>query len=227
MQETVLLLEDDAAITRVNKGLLEMNGYRVLACASLKEARRTVWEETPDLMVLDVRLPDGSGRDFCREYREEYGSGTPVLFLTVMKESRDIVAGYKAGATDYLLKPFDVDMLLLKVRALLENRAAGDSIVIGALRLDCFARIAYLNEVDLLLTPKEYSVLEYLARSRSRFVKARELYEKVWGSQAWGERTVREHIREIRKKLGGGAPVTLLSRQGNGYRLIREEEKGG
>lgn len=222
MKETILLLEDDATIMRVNKGILEMNDYRVVACASLKEARKAVWEETPDLMVLDVRLPDGSGKDFCREYREEYGGGTPVLFLTVMKKSKDIVAGYVAGATDYLLKPFDVDMLLLKVRALLENKAASDGIVMGRLRLNCFAKIAYMNEINLLLTPKEYSVLEYLIRNRSRFIKVKELYEEVWGTQAQGARTVREHIREIRKKLGDSAGVSIVSHQGDGYRFIRE-----
>ena len=221
-KETILLLEDDAALMKANRGILEMNGYRVLACAEIKEAWTAAREEMPDLMVLDVMLPDGKGTDFYREYRAEYGDGTPALFLTVMKESEDIAEGYVSGGVDYIVKPFPMERLLMKVDSLLKGyRAAGEKIYIGTLRLDCIANAAYLDEKDLLLTPKEYSVLEYLARNRNRYVTAKELYAKVWGMEAVGERTVKEHIRKIRKKLGNDAPVDIESEWGYGYRLGR------
>ena len=221
-KETILLLEDDTVLMKANRGILEMNGYRVLACTEIQEAWAAAREETPDLMVLDVMLPDGKGTDFYREYRAEYGDGTPALFLTVMKESGNIAEGYGSGGVDYIVKPFPMENLLMKVDSLLKGyKAAGEKIHIGLLRLDCIANAAYLDGNDLLLTPKEYSVLEYLARNRNRYVTAKELYAKVWGMEAVGERTTREHIREIRKKLGDDASVDIESEWGNGYRLVR------
>lgn len=222
MSETILLLEDDRSLLRAVRGVLELEGYTVLACATVAEARRAVWEQTPGLMVLDVLLPDGNGVEFCREYRAAYGGGTPVLFLTALGQQQDILAGYEAGGADYLVKPFDLQILLLKIQALLASRAAADSIVVGPLRLDGRLRAAYLDGEDLLLTPKEYAVLEYLARNRSGYVKARELYEAVWGMEAQGERTVRQHIGELRKKMGGRQGVDILSQWGEGYRLVRK-----
>jgi len=106
------------------------------------------------------------------------------------------------------------------VDSLLESyRAAGEKIHIGPLRLDCIANAAFLNGKDLLLTPKEYSVLEYLARNRNRYVPSKELYTKVWGMEAVDTRPVKQHIRTIRDKLGDNGPVAIDSEQGKGYRL--------
>ena len=218
-KETILLLEDDPVLMKANRGILEMNGYRVLACSDIGEAWAAAREETPALMVLDVMLPDGKGTDFYREYRAGYGS-VPALFLTVMKESWDIAEGYGAGGVDYIIKPFPMEQLLMKVDSLLESyRAAGEKIHIGPLRLDCIANAAFLNGKDLLLTPKEYSVLEYLARNRNRYVTSKELYTKVWGMEAVDTRPVKQHIRTIRDKLGDNGPVAIDSEQGKGYRL--------
>lgn len=217
---TILLLEDDPALMKANRGVLEMNGYRVLACSEIKEAWAAAREETPGLMVLDVMLPDGKGTDFYREYRAEYGDGIPALFLTVMQESTDIAEGYGAGGVDYIVKPFPMEYLLMKVESLLKSyKAAGEKIHIGPLRLDCIVNAAYFDGKDLLLTPKEYAVLEYLARNRNRYVTAAELYKKAWGMDAVDTRPIKQHIRGIREKLGDNGPVVIDSEQGKGYRM--------
>lgn len=219
-KEIILLLEDDPAIMKANRGILEMNGYRVIACADIKSACAAVREEKPDLMVLDVMLPDGSGTDFYREYRAEYGNGTPALFLTVMKKRQNIAEGYGAGAVDYIIKPYPMENLLMKVESLLKSyREAGEKIHIGPLTLDFIANIAYLDGKDLLLAPKEFLTLGYLARNRNRYVSAKELYEKAWGMAPVDTRPVKQHIRTLRDKLGDNGRVIIDSVQGKGYQL--------
>lgn len=224
--ETVLMLEDDLPLLDFNTTSLESGGYRVLACPDVKSARKALGAESPDIMVLDVRLPDGNGFDFYKEYKEQYGGGTPVIFLTALDREDYIAQGYDIGGLDYIIKPFKADHLAKKIRSLLDShKAAGETIVFGSLRLDCVSNIASLDGKDLLLSPKEYLVLEYLARNRSRYVTATELYEKVWGMDVVaGERTARVHIREIRKKMKSGASVDIISEWGSGYRLVRTGE---
>jgi DNA-binding response OmpR family regulator len=229
--ETILLLEDDIAIMRANKGILELNDYRVLACYNLNEARNAMREETPDLMVLDIMLPDGTGVDFCREYREGHGMAVPVLFLTALKDNADMITGYESGGTDYLVKPFGADMLLLKVRALLESgraktKAATEIITVGSLRLDCMASIASYNGTDLILKPKEFAVLKYLIHNRGDYVTSDELYEKVWGMEALDKRPVKQQIKRLRDKIVG-SDIAIDSEYGDGYRLVEKLQKDG
>jgi DNA-binding response OmpR family regulator len=225
-RETVLMLEDDLLLLESNAAGLEANGYRVLACPNVRAARKALADESPDVLVLDVQLPDGNGFEFYEEYKEKYGGGTPVIFLTVMERADYIARGYDIGGLDYIIKPYKVEHLAKKIRSLLGGfKAAAEAIVLGNLRLDSISGIAFWDGKDLLLTPKEYAVLEYLARNRNRYVTAKELYEKVWGMDAAaGERTARVHVRDIRKKLGRNAAVDIESKWGNGYRFIRNGE---
>ena len=220
---TVLLLEDDVIVMKANKGILELEDFRVLACYSLEEAWEVVRKTTPDLLVLDIMLPDGNGVDFCKEYRAKYGKNVPVLFLSVLSENEDIIKGYGAGGVDYLVKPFAAEMLLIKVRALLENKkAASEVIILGNLRLDDIACIATLDGADLLLKPKGFALLKYLMLNRGKFVSAEILYEKVWGMAAIETNQVKKQIHYLRTKLDGSAFVIDFENS-EGYRLTMKQ----
>lgn len=119
-KHSILVIEDNADIRKITRTALEMAGYRALVCSTLREAREALREKPPDLILLDVELPDGSGLDFCREYRAARESGPPVLFLSGRQEKPDVMAGYTAGGIDYIVKPYDMDILLMKVQAMLK-----------------------------------------------------------------------------------------------------------
>jgi DNA-binding response OmpR family regulator len=217
-RETVLMLEDELPLLKSNAAGLEASGYRVLACPNVKAARRALAEEVPDMLVLDVQLPDGNGFEFYREYKEKYGGGTPVIFLTVMESEDYIARGYDIGGLDYIIKPYNVEHLAKKIHSLLgSHKAAAETLVIGNLRLECISSIASLNGKNLFLAPKEYAVLEYLARNRNKTITAEAIYEKVWGYDLGKEdNAVRKTVSKLRKKLKGSEYTIDISR-GEGY----------
>lgn len=223
-QKTVLLVEDNPKLMKANRGALSMRDFRVLEAATLQEARLALETETPDSFVLDIMLPDGDGRDFCMELRERYGMKAPILFLTALKEGPDMDRGYDAGATDYLTKPFDLNHLVRKVTAQIEQyeqaRRDATEFSAGGLRLDYVSRRAYLDEKDLLLKAKEYALLELLIKNRGRYITAEELFERVWDMKPEQDlRTIKVHVSGLRRKLGDNAPVTIESERGKGYRI--------
>lgn len=224
MSRTVLLVEDNVHIMKINSATLADAGYRVLEAMTLREARRVLKTEKPDSIVLDIMLPDGDGRDFCIELRERYGINVPILFLTALKEKSDMEKGFDAGGTDYLTKPFDLDHLVMKVTAQLKqyDRSKQDEAGFhaGGLHLDYTARRAFINEEDLLLEPKEFALLEILAKNRGHYVAAEELYEKVWKMAAVDVRTVKVRISGLRQKLGTGFDIEAS--RGEGYRLVKK-----
>ena len=224
---TILLVEDDSDILRVNRMALEMEGYRVLEAETLAAGREAVESENPDLIVLDITLPDGSGLEYCRELRGK--SGVRILFLSALSAKADSIAGLRAGGDDYIPKPYLVDELLARVDALMRRgRLTGMEYAplrVGALEINFTSRRVLLHGADFLLKPKEFALLEILARSRDRHVTAEELYEKLWGMDAADDvRTVKEHVYRLRRKLGDSAPVIIDSERGKGYRLIEQEE---
>jgi DNA-binding response OmpR family regulator len=221
-KETVLIVEDDLNILRANTAALELEGYRVHTAVTLDEARSVSKAYPPDLILLDVLLPDGNGLDYCGELRGE--SGVRILFLSALGTKADVLAGLRAGGDDYIAKPYDMDELILRVKALLRRgRMLGRAeppLTLGKLTLDRTSRRAFLSGRDILLKPKEFAVLSLLAESRGRTVPAKELYEKVWGMRLIGDmRTVKEHISRIRGKLGKESAVYIVSERGKGYRL--------
>jgi DNA-binding response OmpR family regulator len=217
-RETVLMLEDELPLLKSNAAGLEASGYRVLACPNVRAARKALDAESPDVLVLDVQLPDGNGFEFYREYKEKYGGGTPVIFLTVMASEDYIARGYDIGGLDYIVKPYKVEHLAKKIRSLLGGfKAVTETLVLGNLRLDCISSIASLNGEDLHLALKEYAVLEYLARNRNQTITAEALYEKVWGHPMNGDdKAVKIAVSRLRKKLKGSDYAIHVSR-GEGY----------
>lgn len=228
----ILLVEDIKELLEYNRKSLEAEGYRVSAARSLAEARTLLKQESPDLAVLDILLPDGSGLDFCRELREILW--IPVLFLTSLDESRQMVEGLEAGGDDYITKPYDIEVLLARIRAHLrrEERLKEKEIRTGTDHLvpDADKHRFFLDGRDLALRPKEYQILLFLIRNRSRFVTAEELYAEIWGQESNEDiRTVLVHLSNLRAKIklaGNNAVVSVRSYRGKGYRyIVREEDK--
>lgn len=224
---TILMIEDNPAILRTNRMALESERYRVLEADTLEAGRSLAQREIPDLILLDIILPDGSGLDYCRQI---FGQSAPrILFLTAMNTPEDIVAGLRAGGDDYITKPYLIAELLARVEAILRRpkmtQTEPKSLRVGALELNPAASRAYLAGQDLMLTPKELSLLETMLSRPGQFTTSAQLYELVWGMEAVDTRPVRQHIRKLREKLGENAPVFIESEQGSGYRLVEAPPK--
>lgn len=223
-EQTILLVEDEPEIRRLNRSALVRAGYRVHTADTLSRANALLGECAFSLIVLDILLPDGSGLDLCREIRA--GMNAPILFLTSLGESEQIVRGLRAGGDDYMVKPYRIEELLARVEALL--RRASQTVhppgrmAFCGLTVDPAAQRAYLQGRDLLLKPKEYMLLAALLRGRDRCRTAAELYAEVWGMASNEDaRTVLVHISNLRAKLrrAGSARVAIRRHGDKGYRL--------
>ena len=220
----ILLVEDDAELLEYNRAYLERAGYQVTAVESAAAARAVLDRETPDLLVLDILLPDGSGLELCRDFRAYHSA--PILFLTCLGESEQVVQGLRSGGDDYITKPYRVEELLARIEAQLRRvvmTARTGILEFGPLTLDDHTRRAYLSGRDMALKPKEFLLLAALARQRERPMTAQALYAQVWGMSSNEDvRTVLVHISNLRAKLrgdSGEAAVSILHYGGSGYRL--------
>lgn len=217
----ILLVEDNEQIMQGNERMLKRRGYEVTCALTLADARKAEKTRMPDLFVLDIMLPDGSGLDFMAELREY--SQTPVLLLTGLTTPEDIVRGLTAGGDDYLAKPYDFGVLLARVEALL-RRAENipEKLVRGRLCLDVTADVATLDGADLLLSQKEFSLLLIFVQNEERFISAEYLYEKVWKHpMAGNSNTLKTTINRLREKIKNCGYRIAWSR-GEGYSFERE-----
>lgn len=218
----ILIVEDDSDILSANRAALELEGYDVLAVDTLSKGRSVVEEHSPDLIVLDILLPDGNGLSYCEELRGK--SGIRILFLSALNTRENVLAGLRAGGDDYISKPYDMDELLLRVEALLRRgKLIGREeppLRLGGLELDFISHRALLGGRDILLKPKEFALLAALAYEPGRPYSATELYKKVWGMDMAGDaHAVKEHISRIRSKLGKESGLSIVSERGKGYCL--------
>jgi DNA-binding response OmpR family regulator len=219
----ILLVEDNLEIQRANERMLQLNGYAVETAFDLGQARVAIKSAAPDLVVLDILLPDGSGVAFCEEIRRV--TDVPILFLTALGETGDVVEGLRAGGDDYLSKPYHYAVLMARIEALLRRarRVGAPTISVGLIKVNLLSRRASVNGRDLLLTPKEFALLEILASSAGQYVSGAELYERAWGMGSIDDvRTVWDHISRLRRKIGGNAGVRFESARGKGYRITTE-----
>ncbi len=218
----LLIIEDDAAIAFSVKNALESQGYAVdhLPDGERGAQRLGLYHESYDAVVLDVSLPGKSGIVVCREARQR-GITTPVLMLTGLDGVEDRVHGLDAGADDYLVKPFALDELLARLRALTRRQPLvhGTELAAGPLRLNTATRRVTACGEDLNLTLKEFAVLEYLLRHAGKVVSREELIDHAWDFNGGTfSNTVDVHVSRIRRKLGDAA-ACLESIKGVGYRL--------
>ncbi len=225
MESCILMVEDEKDVLRINTRILQRRGYRVLAAASCAEAYALLGEHSPDLLILDIMLPDGSGFDICRNFRKS--SDNPVIFLSGKTSDADKIDGLTQGADYYIPKPYEPEVLLAVVARLLqrhqrsqEKEKALTAITRGALTLDIPKARALVGGVDVGLTSKEFALLLALVQQEDREVSPQSLYETVWGVSSGDDvRTVRTHIKNLRRKLGAddAADYDIVSAYGRGY----------
>jgi len=198
---TVLLVEDNEEINHTNSRALKLRGYEVFAALTLAEARERISQVKPDIILLDITLPDGSGLDFLAGLRET--SHIPVILLTAKGMLSDKLTGFEYGADDYLPKPYDYEELMARVDALL-GRAAKmpERIVYKELVFDIPSGQALLRGKDLGLKPNEYKLLLFFAQNENKIMSAEELYQKVWNAPLAGNTSaLRTCLSSLRSKI--------------------------
>jgi len=223
----VLVAEDDPAVRSAVTRVLELEGYRVTSVNDGAAALAAITSSPPDVVVMDVMMPFADGLTVCREARIR-GSRVPILLLTAKHEVNDRVAGLDAGADDYLAKPFDLDELLARIRALLRRAPLLRETVlhIGDLAIDTHTHEVRRAGKSIPLTGKEYALLEYLALRQGAVVGREEISEHVW-DEAYDpfSNLIEVYVQRLRRKLDvPGAPRLLQTRRGEGYRLAVSEE---
>jgi two-component system KDP operon response regulator KdpE len=222
----VLVVEDEQQMRRFLRVTLRVHGYRVLEAMSAAEALVTVAARDPDLVVLDLGLPDEDGMAVVQKLRTR--SSKPILVVSARHQEEDKVRALDLGADDYLTKPFGTSELLARIRVALRNasRASTTSdsgaFVLGDLRIDFVKREAYVRGLPVKLTPIEFRLLHALARSAGRVVTHRQLLADVWGEEHVGEaHYVRVYMSALRRKIEAdpARPKLLLTEPSIGYRL--------
>ncbi|MFD5714673.1 response regulator transcription factor [Streptomyces pharetrae] len=241
MAPTVLLAEDDRAIRHALERALTLEGYRVTAVADGVEALAQAHRTPPDVLVLDVMMPGIDGLQVCRVLRAE-GDRTPILMLTALVETADRIAGLDAGADDYVVKPFDVEEVFARLRALLRRTASRDDtpeppppplpvpapegrlIEAAGLRMDPRARRAWRGERELELTRTEFELLELLVRNAGIVLDHSTIYDRIWGYDFGpGSKNLAVYVGYLRRKLDQpGAPQLIHTVRGVGY-VLRED----
>jgi len=218
----VLVIDDEPQIHRFLRPALEAAGYAAVSATSAAEGLRLAAARAPDVVLLDLGLPDMDGQDALRRLREF--SAVPVIVLSARDREAEKIAALDNGADDYVEKPFGVGELLARVRAALRRRpgqtATSETLALGPLAFDFARRVVRLNGRPLDLSPREYGLLEILARSAGRIVTHRQLLTAVWGP-AHGEdvQYLRVYIGHLRQKLGPHCAALLRTEAGVGYRL--------
>ena len=212
----ILLVEDDAALRGALEELLCREGYDVVKASNVRSARDGL-DATADLIILDVGLPDGDGVELCRCWRSE-GVQTPILFLTAKDEEMDVVRGLDSGGNDYVTKPFRMQELLSRIRALLRRNQRDTTITRSGITLDTAKLQATRDGEVLLLTVTGYKILAKLISSRSIITRA-VLLEALWDldSRFVDDNTLSVHVSRLREKIGGSHIKTI---RGVGYQWV-------
>jgi DNA-binding response OmpR family regulator len=221
---TVLIVEDEANIASFVAMYLQRAGYRALVATTGQEGLQLLDQSKPQLVVLDLMLPDIDGVEVCRQIRSR-SSRVPVLMLTARDDPADKVTGLEIGADDYLTKPFNPRELVARVQAILRRAeapaSAGPVLRHADVELEPASRIVRAHGEPVALTPKEFDLLESLLEHRGLVLSREQLLEQVWGYRYFGDsRTVDVHVRQLRRKLADACPITTV--WGAGYRIERE-----
>lgn len=223
MNERILIIEDDQAILKLLQRGLAYEGYTVDVATDGRAGLNVARDHTPDLVVLDWMLPGMDGLEVCHRLR--MGGSMPVLMLTAKDTIQDRVQGLDAGADDYMVKPFNLDELLARIRALLRRHPPRGSalLTVGDLRLNPDSQEAMRGDREIELTKREFELLEYLMRNRRLVISRERLLEEVWGYDPLDEtNTIDVFISNLRRKLEeGGEPRLLHTKRGAGY-VIKE-----
>ena len=220
----LLIIDDEPGILETVEGKMRKEGYTTFTADSAEEGMRLFRRIKPDLVILDIMLPQRSGFEFCRALRQEHA--TPIIMLSARAEEADRVKGLELGADDYVAKPFNLSELAARVRAVL-RRSSGEAIKEpierGNLKIDPRSHEANVDGRVLELSPKEYALLYFLAKNSGQVFSREVLLDRVWGRDAFvSARTVDVHIRWLRKHIEENAeePTRLLTVRGVGYKFV-------
>ena len=223
----VLVVDDEPQIRRALRTSLEAHGYEVVTVGTGEEGVVGAAEQSPDLVLLDLGLPDLDGTEVIKRVRAF--SEVPVIVLSVRESQSEKVASLDAGADDYVTKPFGMEELLARARAAMRRKQtdepASPVLRFAALEVDLAKRLVTLDGVQIRLTPTEYGLLEALVTNPGKLLTHQWLLRKVWG-QGYGTETtyLRTYVRTLRKKLGDDAqaPALIVTEPGVGYRWVDE-----
>jgi two-component system response regulator MtrA len=219
---TILLVEDDASIREITKLGLEQAGFTVRTAVDGEEALARFRREQPDLIVLDIMLPKRDGLEVCRSIRSE--SSIPIVMLTARGDAIDIVVGLESGADDYVTKPFEMPVLVARIRAALRRAQHADPaevVTLGPVRIDVLGHRVMLDGQEVSLTPTEFRLLLELARRPGQVFTRELLLDRVWGYSYLGDsRLVDVAVQRLRAKIepDPDAPQLIITVRGVGYR---------
>ena len=224
----IIVADDEALILKLVSDFLSNEGYEPLTATDGEQALN-LFEENPDtaLLILDIMMPEVDGWEVCRRIRET--SNVPIIMLTARSQEFDELMGFEAGADDYVTKPCSPSVLMKRVAALLRrDTSANDSKVVSVddLKLDNFAHEVWLGGNSVMLTVKEYSILQKLLSSPGRVFTREQLLDDIWGYDFTGDiRTVDSHVARLRTKLGEWGTKHIKTIYGTGYKLeVKENE---
>jgi two-component system, OmpR family, response regulator RegX3 len=223
------MVEDEESITEPLAEALDREGFDTQVAGTVRDALDLTQQELPDLVLLDVMLPDGSGYDVCRQLRER--SSVPIIMLTARGEETDRVVGLELGADDYVVKPFSAREVAARIRAVLRRADASvereGPLEVGPLQLDPDRRSATLAGDELELTRKEFELLELLMREAGNVVSRERLIDEVWDVNWFGStKTLDVHVSSLRRKVGDDSadPRFIHTVRGVGFRFAAAEE---
>jgi DNA-binding response OmpR family regulator len=228
MARHILLVDDDDLMRRSLAFNLEQAGYRISTAADAESALRMARRDPPDLILLDIGLPGMDGLDALQSFRQE--ANTPIIFVTARRRELDQALGLELGADDYVTKPFDLNVLLARIKAVLRRMeraaqasAAPERLEVGDLSIDASAHVATLAGRPLELAPREFALLHALALQAGQVVAIDDLLAQVWGAEYVGEpQVVYVHIRWLREKIEADPkhPQRIVTVRGVGYKLL-------
>lgn len=223
----ILIIEDELKIARFLELELRHEGYDVLICGDGRKGLDAALNENVDLVILDIMLPGLNGMEVCRRIRQE--SQVPIIMLTAKDDVSDKVAGLDTGADDYMTKPFAIEELLARIRVALNRKKHQkeqkyEHLQIGDLKLNVASRSVFYKDEELVLTKKEYELLEYLVRNKNIVLSREQLLNHVWDYEYFGDTNVVDvYIRYLRQKIDEKYGVHLISTvRGVGY-IIKDQ----
>ena len=226
--KNILIIEDEPSIAELERDYLEINGFQVSLEASGDIGLKRALEENFDLIILDLMLPKVDGFEICRQIRSK--KDVPILMVSAKKEDIDKIRGLGLGADDYITKPFSPSELVARVKAHLSRyerligngESKAEEIKIGGIRIDRTSRRVFVNEKEIPFTTKEFELLAFLAMNPNRVFSKEELFDKLWGMDAFGDiATVTVHVRKVREKIeiSTSEPQYIETIWGAGYRF--------
>jgi len=228
VEEHILLIEDDEALSRMIRLQLEHAGYNVTACQTGESGLQAARETTPDVILLDVLLPDMDGWDVCEQLQAI--TAAPIIFSTALGSERDIVRGLELGADDYMIKPFSYKELLARVKAALHRsqRTTPQEVIFdrGRLSVDLEKRTVRVNGEHIFLTPLEYKLLSVLVEEAGRVIEHEAILRRVWGQEHENRKQyLKLYIWYLRQKVeeDPANPQLILTERGIGYRMVNPE----